>query len=138
MTIQVNILLIVINLSISTAFNIRRYIPGAPCSTFQFEQLIACSVLRNLYFFFFKIYIIHEHKFDKRFLENRESAKARQRKLSALGVAIKDGLDMVEPDVVDGKEDGGSSHTGREDAHHVITARSHGEGGGVDNVSHAC
>lgn len=45
---------------------------------------------------------------------------------------------MVEPDVVDGKEDSGSSHSGREDAHHVVTARSHGEGGGVDSVSHAC
>ena len=92
----------------------------------------------EIYIFSSLKYIIHEHKLDKRFLENRESAKARQHKLSALGVAIKDGLDMVEPDVVDGKEDRGSSHTGREDAHHVVTARSHGEGGGVDNVSHSC
>ena len=53
-------------------------------------------------------------------------------------MAIEDRLDVVEPDMVDGKKSGSSSGTGREDAHHVVTTSSHGEGGGVDNVSHAC
>ena len=53
-------------------------------------------------------------------------------------MAIENRLDVVEPDMVDGKKGGSSSGTGREDAHHVVTTSSHGEGGGVDNVSHAC
>ena len=53
-------------------------------------------------------------------------------------MAIDHRLDVVEPDMVDGKKGGSSSGTGREDAHHVVTTRGHGEGGGVDNVSHTC
>ena len=53
-------------------------------------------------------------------------------------MAIEDRLDVVEPDMVDGKKGGSSSGTGREDAHHVVTTSGHGEGGRVDNVSHTC
>lgn len=61
-----------------------------------------------------------------------------RRNLSALDVTIEHGLDVVGPDIVDGKEDGGPSHAGGEDAHHVVTAGGHGEGGGVDNIGHSC